>query len=699
MTIMANLEISNWVGIVNFYIINDQQSKKPCSADISWFNAFVSHIIKKSDEMIEVQLHFGPGDADNDKSWQLYFDDMVKTSDVDITSEIIVKNAGKSQIAWRRYGANPHKSSKHIRSLVNAEIIGILEHAFPAVFAKLCNLESAETRQLVAILSNPTKTQSIPGKFKKAANPAPLAVAKKRRAEPAIGYEKKNRVEPATDTHIVPVLVPSMVSVHEFTQYKREMNMRFSGLEQMMTTLRRTVESFCQNRTQVAANVAVAIRNVVNDRKTELFDKIRLITEGIAPDSKVYDKMWPGVRDGNITFAGISNISRCLRYMHTCEDAVLCKSSTFDKVVDGKTYYFHTVSADRVPLAIMEVDKTMKSFVRSNRSVLPIKKAYSAWRMYTTCDACVAQLKSLHFVEHNGGFRKPGGDKKETSPIWEMCSICFLKPSHGKRFGDICPSCPSCLTNNNKNGNTDGGDDRSYVIEPVFYRFPWLTFSSNQDKRFSHLFTATNIAGGNLDNEAHLRGPDTVFFVSIPEVNKKIWILLEEDGNQHNDTKYTTEGEIGRVHRIVNTLLDNDKDKERGDLVFMIRYVPLGTCKSVSGLEYNLEKGIRLIFVRMWVCWFIKHVLSDNPISKATVLYLFYDFDNRHLKQALKEIKSGEFAVGYTYTFPQETEPASKTPPTLYDWRYCVHPQEGMLVNELAPKHNLLFVKSRETFS
>jgi hypothetical protein len=34
----------------------------------------------------------------------------------------------------------------------------------------------------------------------------------------------------------------------------------------------------------------------------------------------------------------------------------------------------------------------------------------------------------------------------------------------------------------------------------------------------------------------------------------------------------------------------------------------------------------------------------------------------------------------------------------LFDWRYCLHPEEGVLVNELAKKHNLLFVRTKDVF-
>jgi hypothetical protein len=255
------------------------------------------------------------------------------------------------------------------------------------------------------------------------------------------------------------------------------------------------------------------------------------------------------------------------------------------------------------------------------------------------------------------------------------------------------------MASNNKNGNANGGDDRSYAIAPVFYRFPWLTYTTNQDKRYAHLFTANNAVGGN-QVDPNLRGPDAVFFVNVPEVNKKVWILFEEDGDQHNANSYTTEGEIARVNRIRHTLLNTDGDNDRGDHVFLIRYAPLGVSRTVSGIEYNLDKGVRLIIVRMWVCWFLKQVLSNNTLAKTTVLYLFYNCDNRHLTRARKEIKPGEVSVGFTHSFPQETHTAEiETTSALFDWRYCVHPEEGVLVNELAKKHNLLYVKPKDVFA
>ncbi len=689
---------NTWVGLVNWHI-DDVPDKKLAMADISWFNAMVSRVISQSEDMIEVQLHFGPNDSDNKKYWKLFKDDLLKNTSTaqpfNLTADIIEKNAGKSQFAWRRYASNPNRVTEYIRSLTNDEIIGILQYGFPLAFAKLANLDLAETWQLVAILNNPTKTQSIPAAYKKpvtgvgAVTGAAVAPkTTKRRGDGETPEEAETH--PAKE----PRLLNNVVSSHEFNLYKREMNNRLSNIEQMINRFGRSVQGLTQNRAQAAQNVQVAVRNVFQHRKAELFDQIKLIRE-IPTGTEVYNKMWPHVRDGGVTFSGIANIARCLRYMHTSEDKVLCESSDCDKVVNDQKYYYHTVSAKKVPLAIMEVDKSLKQFVRNTRIILPLKKAYSIWNLYRTCDKCVAKLTGLHFVEEMGGFRK---GNKTPNPVWEMCSICFIKRSNKKRFGDICPACDTCLLNNNKNGNANGGDDRSYAIMPVFYRFPWLTCHTNEDKKYAHLFTATNTVGGN-QTDPNLRGPDAVFFVHVPEVNKKVWILTEEDGDQHNNASYTTEGEIARVNRIRHTLLNTDNDNDRGDHVLLIRYPPLGVSKSVSGLEYNLDKGIRLIIVRMWVCWFLKQVISDNPLSKTTVLYLFYNFDNRHLKRAFEEVKPGDFSVGFAYTFPQETHTAeTENDPELFDWRYCVHPEEGVLVNELARKHNLLFVKTKDVF-
>jgi len=687
-----NVGVDTWIGLVNWHI-DDVQDKKLATADISWFNAMVSRVISQNEDVVEVQLHFGPNDSDNKKYWKLFKEDMVKTSEFTLTPDIISRNAGKSQFAWRPYGSNPNQVTDYIRSLTNDEIIGILEHGFPSAFAKLANLDLAETWQLVAILNNPTKIQSIPAAFKKVEGlpvAAAAAVGKKRKAVVAAD------APPPTQAPAKEPRLDDTVSAQEFNLYRREMNTRFSNLEQMMSRVCRSVESFGQNKAQAAENVQVAVRNVTESAKAKLFEPIKLIST-ISPKSPVYNKMWPHVRDGGVTFCGIANIARCLRYMHTSDDEVQCASASYDKVVNGQTYYYHTVPAKKVPLAIMEVDKSLKQFVRNTNSILPLKKAYTTWNLYRTCDQCASKLTGLHFVEENGGFRKKNGGTP--NPIWDMCSICFLRRSNKKRFGDICPACDKCIARNNKNGNTDGGDDRSYAIKPVFYRFPWLTYTTNQDRRHAHLFAANNAVGGNPNGDPNLRGPDTVFFVNVNEVNKKVWLLFEEDGDQHNDTNYTNDGEIARVNRIRQTLLDTDTDKDRGDYVFMIRYAPLGVSKTVSGLEYNLDKGIRLIIVRMWACWFIKQVMKDTPLPKTTVLYLFYNADNRHLKRAFKEVKSGEFSVGFTHSFPQETHTEeTEITPALFDWRYCMHPEEGVLVNELAKKHNLLFVKAKEVF-
>ena len=701
-----------WIGLVNWHI-DEVPDKRLATADISWFNAMVSRVINQSEDMIEVQLHFGPDDSDNKKYWKLFKDDLIKTSAFNLTPEIIARNAGKSQFAWRRYASNPNQVTDHIRSLTNDEIIGILQYGFPAAFAKLANLELAETWQLVAILNNPTKIQSIPAAYKKLV----VGVAADKKPPPTSNSSKKKRkatggaameTASAATAVVVDAQPPAakearlngnstdgMVSIQEFNLYRRELNARLSHMEQIFNRACRSVEGLAQSQAQAAQNVQVAVNNVVQHRKAEMFEEIKLISD-ISPNSAVYHKMWPHVRDGGVTFSGIANIARCLRYMHTKEDAVLCHSSHCDKVVNGQTYYYHSVAAKKVPLAIMEVDKSLKAFVRNTRTILSLKKAYNIWNLYRTCDKCVPHLKGLHFIEEMGGFRKKNGNIH--NPIWEICSICFKKRSNNKRFGDICPVCDNCILNNNKNGNANGGDDRSYAISPIFYRFPWLTHTTNESKTYSSLFVANNTVGGN-QNDPNLRGPDTVFFVNVPEVNKNVWILFEEDGDQHNGTSYTEEGEITRVNRIRHTLLNADNDKDRGDHVFLVRYPPLGVSRTVSGLEYNLDKGIRLIIVRMWVCWFLKQVISNAPLPKTTVLYLFYNFDNRHLKRAFKEVKPGDFSVGYTYTFPQEAHTAeTEAQPALFDWRYCLHPEEGVLVNELAKKHNLLFVRTKDVF-
>jgi len=274
MIIMAslNLEIKDWVGVLNYDCETDN-----ASADLKWYNGYVTRIIKKTDEYIKVNLHFRPDDKDNKVDHCLCLEDMVKTLDVDITSDTIVKNCSKTQLAWRRYAANPDNYSQQIRALTNGEIIEILKNGYAEKFAKLCDLESdASSLELVSILQNIEKNfRSIPKKFKKpaslAAVAAPVAAGgRKRRGESSsIDLANNKRVEPVPAAVPVPeqVIVPGMVSALEFKQYRNDMNARLNILEQSMTTLRRTVEGLDKNRNQAVANVAVAVRNVVNERK------------------------------------------------------------------------------------------------------------------------------------------------------------------------------------------------------------------------------------------------------------------------------------------------------------------------------------------------------------------------------------------------------------------------------------------------
>ena len=644
------VDVGSWVAICNFDIVDD-------SAQLFWFNGRITEIVKKTPEL-KGKIFFGKDDPDNSVLWTLDCN-AYKEDGEGISSADVARNA--NMFAWTAYSDNPLESKVYIRDLTLEELKGVvsrLPRRKPYV-----NLETASVSDFIAIIEGRPP---------------------KRFLESGASAEEKTKKSKTSDDNAA--LATNLVSYQEFDRYRRDMQARIQMLEEKIQKLQLRGESAQRKIAQVEKKTHTVVSAAVLARKDNLFNKISLLNNGVDPSKHVYQSMWPGVRDGsNTTFSrgneGV-NHNRCVRYMHTTDTTIACKSISLKTVGSGETYYYNPSKPSKVPFAIMEIDKTMVKAL-NNKRCMDLSTAHDLWYKYTTCKECSDALTDIKFVDWQGGSRKINKDL--ASGIWQQCAMCY-RGSMFCKVADVVPICEGCYQDLAKDGNDQYGDDRTKFMRAVEYRFPWLVFGWNDDNRWSQYFTkeaSTSFA-------ANLKGPDTMFYVDIQDIGKKVWIVLEEDGRGHADSKYTVEGEYNRIKGIIESLLS----RGQGDHVFVIRYVPKGACETPSSNRFDVDKAVRMLIVRGWVCWVIKNHLQRSSIvaSDASMLYLFYNHDNRHLTKARGAHNT--VRVGESYTFPQDIVDDDER----FDWRYCLTPNEGVIINTLSRSLGLVKMAASEAF-
>ena len=646
-----NVGIGSWVAISNFCIIDN-------SAQIFWFNGRITEIVKQSPEL-KVKIFFNKDDPDNSVVWTLDYS-AYKENGEDISTADILGHV--SMFAWTAYSDNPYDSKVYIRDLTLEELKGIvcgLRRRKPYV-----NLDTASVSDLIAIIDG---------------HPP------KRFLETAVNADEKTKKLKTTDNNAA--LSKNLVSYQEFDRYRRDMQARIQMLEEKLQKLQLHGESAQRKIAQVEKKTQKVVTTAVLARKDNVFSKISLLPNGVDPSKHIYQSMWPGVRDGtNTTFSrgneGI-NHNRCVRYMHTTDTTIACRSTSLKTVMNGETYYYNPSKPSKVPFAIMEIDKAMMNALK-NKWCMDLSTAHDIWYKYTTCKECSDALTDIKFLDWQGGSRKI--NKDIANSIWHQCAMCY-RGSMFCKMADVVPICEGCYQDLARDGNDQYGDDRTKFMRAVEYRFPWLMFGWNDDNRWSQYFTRE----ASTSFTASLKGPDTLFYVEIQDVGKKVWIVLEEDGKGHADSKYTIDGEYNRINGIIESLLS----RGQGDHVFVIRYVPKGTCETPSTCRFDIDKAVRMLVIRGWVCWAIKNHLQRSSIvtsHEAMMLYLFYNHDNRHLAKA-REVCT-KVRVGESYTFPQDIVDDEDR----FDWRYCLTPNEGVLINALSKSVGLIKVAATHAF-
>ena len=646
---LKSLRVGTWVGIALYRV------ERPDTADISWYNGCVHTVVKSSVGSMTVKINLGDDDTDNDVEWVLQ--DVSYAEHVD-TAQLNWAQKPCHPVAWRLYG-DPPAQNETIGALVKEDLIAIIGSMKRR--QGYVPLETLSYQDLICIVDG--------------------------KGIPKHCYTTQNQNKRKTESHDHPQVAQSHKKTkeavdHGFVAYKKEMNARLKQIEEQVKTLTQSHITFKHELAKLKKEKQVAVSNSVVARKDNMFAKIAL-KNGVEEDKPVYSDLCPGVRDGkNKTFPKPLNYPRCVRYLHTSQTTTACLSAH-----KGDKDFLYNKRPTSVPFAVMENDPKLSKLVGSTACLAAEKhtprvpcviNAHERWYMYVTCNACVNSVTELKFLSWQG-FRVKTLDE---GGVWTHCAVCHNGNGIHKAAGMV-PVCEECHTDIAKDGNDQNGDDRSRAMKSLEFRFPWLLFEWNDGMRWRDMFKRSAALANSI------RGPDTVFAVELQEVGKRAWIVLEEDGNGHADAKYPEEEEFNRMVGIQQSLIE----RGRGDHVFIIRYTPKGRFKTSTDFEAEPDKTVRLMAVRTWVCWFIVQLLQKKPCAETTVLYLFYDFANRHF-QRTKRNPPEDWRVGWACTFPQDIV----TDDDAYDWRYTLNPNEGALFNVMGGKDGLFKVAATEAF-
>lgn len=660
---LASLDFGVWTGVALYRVVSAEK------ADLVWFNGKVTKVVRRSVGSAAVKIFFDEGDADNDIEWTLQAEAFVEE---DGAIQLDRKQKKSHPFAWRTYPTEPQQQEV-VKVLTKEDLTSVIG-GLPRRTGYV-PLETLSYSDLVAIIDG----VGIPKHC--------YAPKEKRQAEDAkntaevVPKKPKNAKNTAEAVAKKPKDAPA-AAAPDFTAYKKEMNARLKQIEDQVKTLAHSQSALKHELGKLKKEKHAAVSNSVAAHKDNMFAKIALISRGVDANKPVYNDMCPGVRDGtNRTFPKPLNYPRCVRYLHTSQTTTACASAH----MGGDKDFLFNKRPTAVPFAVMEIDPKLSRLVGSTCSTIPAEgarvpcviNAHKQWYAYVTCNACVNSVTELKFLGWQGGV-----STVEDGAIWPHCAVCHNGNGIHRAAG-VVPVCEECHTDIAKDGNDQNGDDRSRSMKSLEFRFPWLLFEWNDGMRWRDMFKRSEALANSI------RGPDTVFAVQLQEIGQRVWIVLEEDGNGHADAKYAEEEEFNRMVGIVQSLLD----KGRGDHVFFVRYTPKGRFKTSTDFEVEPDKTARMLVVRSWVCWFIVQLLQKKECAETTVLYLFYDFANKHFQRA-KRSAPEQWRVGWACTFPQDIV----TDDDAYDWRYALNPNEGVILNVVGGRDGMFKVAAAEAF-
>jgi hypothetical protein len=681
-----------FIAIANTLAITSKDKDVMCHEPaLYWFKAEVKKVYTIEDGRATVKLFFSRNDRDNVKTWVLT-DDMF-TDDTVITKDMIIAGTKSKASAYAWRWCRKDMRQKELDRVMDEddlkEFIRVVEDNHALSFAEFsynqllirfweafamyengtkskmvqnASQQSAPPSQsLTPTLTKPTKptkTATTPRKPKPAASPPTVA-----RSASQMEVDDED-CEPGETPHVNKRACKRKACEDDwqeaFGEFKKAMNAKVLTLENDLNSMKKLYEE-CQSK----------ISAIVTARENAAKHGIRAIKhnilEYVIPDAltsadctrlKIFDKLLNGVTTfvRKVTDANNATkehrITRCVRQLKESEDG--SGPACLSRKLDVNYYVNH--DAEMLPIAILEIEPEIAD--------MSLYDAIKRWKYYSVCKGCTNNT-SLKYMQV-GKYLDVG--KLEDSPtiaecVWDTCVFC-MKFKKKLTYENI-PLCGDCYNVASKDGNVEGGDNRLAFMTPVTYRFPWIKFVP---KTWVQLCTSRG-------EKSTMEGPDCMFKVEIPMLDFNIHIMNEEDGGKgHSSYKVTHEST--RLETLINVSTKNPKD-----LLFLVRVDPKAEFRVPDGTTFKPSFAVRMLVLRAWITWYIKNILSGKAMPKATILYLFYSHDNKHLIEAKKMAKKskGRIVIGYSHTYPQDVLEKR-------DWRYCLTPNEGVLFRALS--HN-----------
>lgn len=432
---------------------------------------------------------------------------------------------------------------------------------------------------------------------------------------------------------------------------------------------------------------------------------------------------------------GYSDRICCCRMLKLSSDksAPACASATKRTFQDSdgqKQEYYISTKPTGLPLSIMALEPDLHA--------MDMRAAFIRYKQYAVCDQCTKDTpavvkfisldgKCIHakaqtildlVLDRKTSPMQPGSGKKDPAPakfIWtSCCSLCFKHVANNDRLEEVvcCKECDAKMID-----TSPGHDNYIDIMGMVRWRFPGIDGSCFHEGAYwrgligsskHHLDSSLGIESTSSEGKSPSGGPDTYF--SFKANGVKSHVFIEEDSNAHNGGDYVkiaSNGKRQEFNRMKALIEVGSRDASH---VFIIRYVPTGEYQSDIG-KYSPSKKLRMVLIRTWIVWFMSRVMTPGAfVPPVTVLYMFYPANSDH-KADMKspanlklirifnrdsdsnDVKSpksfqgsvNQIHVGETGTCAQELESAPSRS-RMIDWRYAMHPPEGMLLQLAASR-------------
>ncbi len=651
------IAIANLLGVTSK--IKDFIGPEPA---IFWFRAEVKKVVSFEGNKAVVKVFFSKNDRDNAKLWVLT-EEMFCAS---IPKDRIVAGTKAKACAYGWQWCAKNTKQKTIERLMSKEdmmeFIRTVEDNPKLTFTEfsynLLVIRFWDSLKVVEVGRDPVH---VP--LTNASQNQPFVLPGSR-VEPIEVVESPPPKEPSVPTVST---VPSNKRkaseevMEAFREFKKAMNNKVFTLENEFNSLKKMFEE-CQSKlSSVTASQEVTAKRGVKAMRHNVLDYVMpdKLSAVDCARLKIFEKLVNGgvttfvrkVMDNDNNFKE-HRITRCVRQLKESPDGVgpACLSKKLDTHFD----YYINHDADMLPIAILEIEPEIAN--------MTLIEATKRWKYYSVCKACTnhtalkymptGKYMNIAHLEHS---------PKIAECVWDTCVLCMHRKK--KHVIESIPVCDECYLVASRDGNVEGGDNRLMFLIPITYRFPWTKFNSLD---WAQLCTARG-------EKLTMEGPDCLFNVFVPMLDRNILVMNEEDGGKGHNT-YKVQPEVTRMETLIKV-----GTKRSTDLLLITRTDPKAEFTAPDGRNFKPSFAVRMLVLRSWITWYIKSVLNGKKMPQAIVLYLFYSHNNKHYLEAKRLAKKhkGRIMIGYAHTYPQETLERR-------DWRYCLTPNEGVLFQALS---------------